>query len=154
MKNDGLTESEMREGLKEQFQIEGAMASMILGLDTPKVQQEPQKKTVFDILKNNPEKEKGYTAEGYEIRPGESEAVHIEVEQRQWINGKKISKPHILKIDVVDWRHWFQRRGGQGFDINKVLHRPANIAPIQIDDWDERMDENGRMVGINKGETF
>jgi len=150
MRADGLSNDEMREGLKEEFGIEGVIASMALDLHEP----EAPKKNILEIFKSKPDERKSFTAEGYEVKPGESEAVHLMVEQVTFDGrGKRLSKPRLMKIDVVDWRDWSDRKGGQGFDFIEVKHRPKSIAPIQVDDWEET-EVDGRMVGTNNGKFF
>lgn len=153
MKADGLTREEMIEGLVQEFDIPEDIAEMFLNKE-----EEPAKKDFLKVFKDRPQSEqKSYTAPGYEVNPGESEAVHIEVEQRNFEQrtGRRLSTPRILKIDVVDWKHWLSRRGGQGYEINKVFHRPSGIEPIQVDDWEVKYnDQGGVESSINKGEVY
>jgi len=81
-----------------------------------------------------------YTADGYEPKnEDEWDDVHVEVEARQFAghSGKRTSIPRILKINSNAWPKWYINRAAGGFSINKVLHRPSDVAPIKIDAWDD-----------------
>lgn len=149
MKADNLGRDEMIQGVVEEFDVPSDIAEAWVNKEMP-----AGKKSVLEIFKSKPSDKTAFTAEGYEVKPGESDAVHLMVEQVTFDGrGKRLSKPRLMKIDVVDWRDWSDRKGGQGFDFIQVLHRPASIAPIQVDDWEE-MEVDGKMVGENKGEFF
>lgn len=149
MKADSLTREEMIEGVIDEFDVPRDIADAWVNKEMP-----AEKRSILEIFKSKPDERKSFTAEGYEVKPGESEAVHLMVEQVTYDGrGKRLSKPRLIKIDVVDWKDWSDRKGGQGFDFIEVKHRPATIAPIQVDDWEET-EVDGKMVGTNKGEFF
>lgn len=151
MEADNLSRDEMIEGLVQEFDIPADIAEAFL---KSYGKEQPAKKNILEIFKSKPDERKSFTAEGYEVKPGESEAVHLMVEQVTFDGrGKRLSKPRLIKIDVVDWRDWSDRKGGQGFDFIEILHRPKSIAPIQVDDWEET-EVDGKMVGTNNGKFF
>ena len=81
-----------------------------------------------------------YTADGYEpSNEDEWDDIHVEIECRQFQghNGKRTSKPRILKINTMAWPKWYANRNAGGFSINAVLHRPAGVPPIKADAWDD-----------------
>lgn len=81
-----------------------------------------------------------YTADGYEPEnEDEWDDIHIEIECRQFQghNGKRTSRPRILKINTNAWPQWYANKGAGGWAINKVLHRPAGVPKITPDAWDD-----------------
>jgi len=80
-----------------------------------------------------------YTAEGYEpSNEDEWDDVHVRIECRQFLghNGKRTSRPKILKINTNAWPKWYANKDAGGWSINEVLHRPAGVPQITPDDWD------------------
>lgn len=130
MKKDNLTEQEMRSGLKEEFGIEGIAATMALDLE------EQPKKNIRDIFKARPDSKTSYTDPDYEVPPGESDGVHIQAEIRTFDrDGNCLSKPQILKFGDREWVRFLANRTVTGYSINRILHRPANIPPFEVDEW-------------------
>lgn len=80
-----------------------------------------------------------YTKEGYEPdNEDEWDDIHIVIECRQFQghNGKRTSKPKVLKINTNAWPKWYVNKDAGGWSINEVLHRPAGVPKIKPDDWD------------------
>lgn len=70
----------------------------------------------------------------YQVPEGEENTVIAEVEQRQWVDGEKVSKPYIYKTDVRTWNTLFlKNRASQGLKINKVLNLPKSAEGIEAD---------------------
>ena len=95
-----------------------------------------EKKDFLEVFKNRPQDKLPYTDPDYEVPPGESDGVHIQAEIRAFDqDGNILSKPQILKYGDREWGKFLENRGVTGYSINKVLHRPANIPPFDVDEW-------------------
>ncbi len=81
-----------------------------------------------------------YTADGYEpTNEDEWDDVHVKIECRQFLghNGKRTSKPRIIKVNTNAWPKWYANKDAGGWSINEVLHRPAGVPQITPDAWDD-----------------
>lgn len=110
------------------------------GAETPSQDNKPEsnatQKNILEIFKNKPSGKTAYTDPGYEVPPGESDGVHIQAEIRSFDrDGNVLSKPQILKFGDREWVRWFANRSVTGYSINKILHRPSNIEPFEVDEW-------------------
>ena len=95
-----------------------------------------ERKSVRDIFKIRDEGKQSYTDPDYEVQPGESDGVIIQAEVRTFDDdGNCVSKPQILKFGDREWPRWLRNKGVTGYSINKVLHRPSNIEPFEVDPW-------------------
>ncbi len=88
------------------------------------------------MFKNRPQDKTAYTDPEYDVPPGESDGVHIQAEVRTFdADGNCKSKPQILKFGDREWERFLKNKSVTGYSINKILHRPANIAPFEVDEW-------------------
>ena len=93
-------------------------------------------KNIRDIFKARPDSKTSYTDPDYEVPPGESDGVHIQAEIRTFDrDGNCLSKPQILKFGDREWVRFLANRTVTGYSINRILHRPANIPPFEVDEW-------------------
>lgn len=130
MEADGLERAEMIEGLMAEFDVTEEIAGVLLA------PAEKPKKSIMEVFKNRPSDKSSYTDPDYEVQPGESEGVIIQAEVRTFDrDGNCQSKPQTLKFGDREWAKWLKNKGVTGYSINKVLHRPANIEPFEVDEW-------------------
>ena len=65
----------------------------------------------------------------YVKKEGEENTVVVMIEQEQFVDGDRISKPELMKINIRQWNLWIQANGGK-WTICKVLNMPEGaIAP-------------------------
>lgn len=120
---------------KQQTSSEGASNRRSTGAES-QPSNATEKKDFLEVFKNRPQDKASYTDPDYEVPPGESDGVHIQAEIRTFDrDGNCQSKPQILKFGDREWDKWYKNRGVSGYSINKILHRPANIASFEVDEW-------------------
>lgn len=145
MKADGLSRSDMVQGVSTEFDMPKDIAEAWVGRELSE-----SKPNVMNLYKNLESARKSYLSPDYELQPGESEGVIIEWEQREFqshggMMPKKTSKPRILRTSTTQWSTFASRDKetgrpfykSMGYSINKVLFRPAIVDPIQVDSWEE-----------------
>lgn len=77
-----------------------------------------------------------YTADDYEPGPDEWDDVHVMIECRNFDpnTGKRLSAERRYITNPQQFLQFQQYRNG--FSINKILHRPATVAPFEVDSED------------------